>query len=94
MGVASSDVMIAAMVKRNEIEMQERLYYEEKCSELEKKLEEAEKQKAELVICSTNKREELEHELEAVRKERLEYEEKCNKLEKEVKQLGTKEFSL
>ena len=90
--MASSDVnvMIAAIMKTNEIAL--RSHYEEKCSELEKNLVEAEEQKAELVICSTNKREELEHELEAVRKEKLEYEEKCNKLEKEVKDLGQKNF--
>ena len=50
MGVASSDMMIAAMLKRNETELkalrEEKSAYEEKCD----KLEEANKQNTELVV--------------------------------------------
>ena len=91
-GVDSSNMMIAAMLKTNETKLkalrEEISAYEEKCD----KLEEANKQNTELVVYTAKEKKELESELEAVRKEKLEYEEKCTKLEIELKDMGKQSF--
>ena len=79
--------MIGTMLETKEIQLvalqAEISAYEERCDKFEVKLEEVSKQKTELVVYSAKKKEELQCELEVVRKEKLEYEEKCNKLGKQ-----------
>ena len=98
-GAASSDMMIAEIIKRNETELKAlKLACKEKCDMLEVELEEANKQKKELLIAAYSEKkikaekEELESELEAMPREKLEYEEKYNKLEVELKETGKRSF--
>ena len=93
---SSSDMMIAAMLETKETDLvalrAEISAYEERCNKFDVELEEATKQKTELVEYFAKKKEELEHELDEVRKEKLKYEEKCNNLEVKLKEMRKQSF--
>lgn len=95
--MASNDMMIAEILKRNEIDLVElQKDWEHRCDQLELELQEAGKQLVESTVYykkeinSTEKQKKSE--LEAVQKEKLEYEEKCIELEAELKEMRKDSF--